>query len=294
MQGIAYYHTRCGIGDKGQVCPSHEVGDIGDVRDAEPAEAVGLKLRSGVEQVRIDEVVVVGTRSARTFPHTKDKAVGAEQVIALFAAYGEFLAELTAAQFIKLTHACTGQPLAKLIAVHHDTCTQHVKLVMAFLMLVVALSADAKITAEEAYVAGLKTPCTLRLRQGSDYLAPEFFRIRMWYLLSARSIIISLAMFLSFSSLRSFSACLSSLRSAISSSWSDSVSEGMSCFFISSLIWGKSGLPYLRSHFIRFITHRSWRRLNAVFDKPLSRYCRNNDNFSSSVYVFILFFIEEN
>lgn len=67
----------------------------------------------------------------------------------------------------------------------------------------------------------------------------------------------------------------------------------MSYFFISLLIFCKSVLLYLRSNFIRFITQRSWLRLNAVFDKPLFRYCRNNDNLSSSVYVFILF-IEEN
>lgn len=93
-----------------------------------------------------------------------------------------------------------------------------VKLAMAFLMRVVALSADAKITTEEAHVAGNKTPRTLRLRHSPYYLAPESFRIRMWYLLSAISIIISLDMFFCFSSLRSFSACLSSLRNTIGSS----------------------------------------------------------------------------
>ena len=164
----------------------------------------------------MDEVVVVGTGCPGAFALALAKPVGTEYFVALVAPDGELLSEMPTAELVELAHARLGHVLENLTGVQHDAAAQYVNLQAAVGVFVVALSAYAKVIAEEGG-RGFGAFAVLPLRQGPDYLAPDFFRMGMLKRFSARSIIVEFARLRSRSSLSSLLSRLSSSTCALRS-----------------------------------------------------------------------------
>jgi len=91
---------------------------------------------------------VVGVRCLRTLADTLAQSVGSEYAIALVATNGELFAEFAATELIELAHAGLGHVLTYFLSIKNYTGAQYIHIGHAIYMLVIPLSAYAKIIAE--------------------------------------------------------------------------------------------------------------------------------------------------
>lgn len=121
------------------------------------------------------------------------QAVGPEEIVALVAANGELILELATTQFVEFAHACFGEVLTQLCGIKDDTRSLDVLFFFLNYILVITLSAYAKIIAEKGDVTPRGRIRFLALRQSIDYLASRFFRMGILNIFSAKSIMVELA-----------------------------------------------------------------------------------------------------